>query len=108
MSVLEKDHFEGHSNLTKGSRKRDSDKVLAELLPSFVGSSVGAGGAATEALTFEGLKGEDQILAVIQRTPGANNLPLLGWSTQIDGGLTGIWSADPGAGAELDVVFRKA
>lgn len=108
MSVLEKDHFEGHSNLTKGSRKRSDDKVLAELLPSFAASSVGVGGAATEALTFEGLGADDQVLAVLQRVPGANNLPLLGWSTQIDGGLTAIWSADPGAGAELDVMFRKA
>lgn len=71
-------------------------------------SSAGSGGAATEAMTLTGLGASDTILAVHQKTDGANNLPLLGWSTQADDSLTGIWSADPGAGAVIVVVVLKA
>lgn len=67
-----------------------------------------AGGAATEALTVVGLGASDVVLAVTQKTPGANDLPLLGWSTQVTDGLTGIWSADPGAGAVVEVLVLKA
>lgn len=71
-------------------------------------SSAGAGGAATEAMTLTGLAAADTILAVHQKTKGANNLPLLGWSTQAANALTGIWSADPGAGAVIVVLVLKA
>lgn len=71
-------------------------------------SGASAGGAATEALTVTGLGATDTILAVTQRVDGANNLPLLGWSTQIANGITGVWSADPGAGAIVDVAFQSA
>lgn len=71
-------------------------------------SSAGAGGAATEAMTLTGLAAGDTILSVSQKTKGANNLPLLGWSTQAANALTGIWSADPGAGAVIMVVVLKA
>jgi len=66
-----------------------------------------AGGAATEALTCTGLLLTDTILSVVQKTPGANSLPLLGWSTVIAGGLTGIWSADPGAGAVVMIAVKR-
>jgi len=71
-------------------------------------STAGAGGAATEAMTLTGLAAADTILAVHQKTKAANNLPLLGWSTQAANALTGIWSADPGAGAVVVVVVLKA
>lgn len=71
-------------------------------------SSAGAGGAATEAMTLTGLAAGDTILAVTQKTKGANSLPLLGWSTQAANALTGIWSADPGAGAVIQVFVLKA
>ena len=71
-------------------------------------SSAGAGGAATEAMTLTGLAAGDTILSVSQKTKGANSLPLLGWSTQAANALTGIWSADPGAGAVIMVVVLKA
>lgn len=71
-------------------------------------SAAGVGGAATEAMTLTGLAAADEILAVTQKTKGANSLPLLGWSTQAANALTGIWSADPGAGAVIEVLVRKA
>lgn len=71
-------------------------------------SSAGAGGAATEAMTLTGLAAGDEILSVSQRTPGANNLPLLGWTTQASNALTCVWSGNPGAGAVVVVTVRKA
>jgi len=71
-------------------------------------STAGAGGAATEAMVLTGLAASDVILSVSQKTKGANNLPLLGWSTQAANALTGVWSADPGAGAVITVLVLKA
>ena len=71
-------------------------------------SSAGAGGAATEAMVLTGLSASDTILAVTQKTKGANNLPLLGWSTQAANALTAIWSANPGAGSVIQVLVSKA
>lgn len=118
-------HFDGGKNLTKGSKK-GSAGTLAELIIGLqdkdvsIESSVtalgtiavvectaGAGGAATEALTCTGLLGTDTVLAVTQKTDGANNLPLLGWSTLAADTVTGIWSADPGAGAVVLVAVKR-
>lgn len=66
-----------------------------------------AGGSATEALTATGLLSTDTVLSVTQRTPGANNLPLVGWSTLAKDSITGIWASDPGAGAVLDVQVKR-
>lgn len=71
-------------------------------------SSAGAGGAATEAMVLTGLAAADTILALHQKTPGANNLPLLGSTTLAANALTCVWSADPGAGAVVVVTVRKA
>jgi hypothetical protein len=71
-------------------------------------STAGAGGAATEAMVLTGLAAADTILAVTQSTKGANNLPLLSWSTQAANSLTGIWSANPGAGSIIQVLVLKA
>lgn len=71
-------------------------------------SSASAGGAATEAMTLTGLAADDTILSVSQKTKGANNLPLLGWTTQAANALTCVWSANPGAGAVVIVTVKKA
>jgi hypothetical protein len=89
--------------------KLEKDVALGDLLNIQVyTSSAGAGGAATEALTVTGLAANDTILAVTQSTKGANSLPLLGWSTQAANALTGIWSANPGAGSVIQVLVLKA
>jgi hypothetical protein len=134
MDVILDTHFDGGKNLTQGHKKGD-DKTLADLFQEVQAASntntsaiadnaadivtlqgvtilqyqsdAGAGGAATEAMTVTGLLATDLIIAVNQVTPGANDLPLLGWSTQADDALTGIWSADPGAGAIIQVAVKR-
>ena len=71
-------------------------------------SSASAGGAATEAMTLTGLAADDIILAVTQKTKGASNLPLLGYTTQAANALTCVWSANPGAGSVVEVLVLKA
>lgn len=71
-------------------------------------SSAGAGGSATPTFTVTGLAADDTILAVHQKTKGANNLPLLGWASQAANALGGVYSADPGAGAVIVVTVLKA
>jgi len=71
-------------------------------------STAGAGGAATEAMVLTGLAAADTILSVSQKTKGANNLPLLGWTTQAANALTAVWSANPGAGSVIIVTVKKA
>lgn len=115
------DHFDGGKNLTQGS-KNGSAGTLSEILRGqevtnaakqdaaklvLYTSAASAGGAATEALTVTGLGVSDTILAVHQSTKGANNLPLLSWSTQANNSLTAIWSANPGAGAVIKVYVKK-
>lgn len=68
--------------------------------------NAGAGGGATAVLTCTGLVTTDTVLAVSQKTPGANSLPLLGWSTLASNAITAIWSADPGAGAVVMVLVK--
>lgn len=71
-------------------------------------STAGAGGSATEAMVVTGLAAGDTIIAVTQKTKGANNLPLLGWTTQAANALTCVWSANPGAGSVVVVHVLKA
>ncbi len=70
-------------------------------------SAATMGSSATEAVAVTGLLTTDTILAVSQVTPGGNSLPLLGYSTVINGGLTVIFSADPGAGAVVVVSVKR-
>lgn len=70
-------------------------------------SSPGAGGAATEAMTVTGLLATDTILAVSQSVQGANSLPLIGYNTLANNSLTGVWSADPGAGSVIVVSVKR-
>ena len=73
-------------------------------------SNPSVGGAVSEALTVTGLLTTDTILSVTQMTQGGStrtSLPLIGWDTVINGGLTGQWVADPGAGAVLLVAVKR-
>lgn len=83
-----------------------SKAVVPFVLPSSalskiasVACNAGAGGAATEVLTCTGLLSTDTVLAVSQKTVGANGLALVGWSTLANNAITGVWHADPGAGS---------
>ncbi len=66
-------------------------------------SAATAGGGATEAVVVTGLATTDIVVSVTQKTAGIDSLPLLGWSTLASNAITGIWSADPKAGAILQV-----
>ena len=115
MDRLKKGAFDGHGSLNAGQRLL-GEKTLEDLLNETrdaanifkYESAAGAGGAATEAMVLTGLLADDEILAVSQKTPGANSLPLLGWTTQAADALTCTWSADPGAGAVVVVEVRRA
>ncbi len=91
-------------------RKQDEiiDDLNADGQVLSILSSAGSGGGATEAMTVTGLLATDQILAVSQEVEGANSLPLIGFNTQADDALTGVWSADPGSGAEIRVTVSRA
>jgi hypothetical protein len=71
-------------------------------------SAASIGGAATEAVLVTGLAAGDTILAVTQRVAGANGTALNGWNTQIAGGVTLSWTANPGAGSIADILVLKA
>lgn len=85
-----------------GIKTRTQSSAQLQLLSGTV-----AAGSATPLVTVTGLATTDVILAVTQRVQGANNLPLLGWNTQITNGITAAYSANPGANAVLDVLFRR-
>ena len=73
-------------------------------------SAASAGGAASEAYTVTGLAAADEILSVSPLTKGANAVYIRQWT---DTGrsvntLTVEYSGDPGAGAKVRVLARKA
>lgn len=70
-------------------------------------SAAGAGGAVSEAMTLTGILSTDTILSVTQKTPGANGLAMVGYSTLATNALTVIWHADPGAGAVVIVAVKR-
>lgn len=70
-------------------------------------SSAGSGGAATEVMTVTGILATDTILSVSQSVPGASSLPLIGFNTLANNAITGVWSADPSAGAILVVAVKR-
>ncbi len=87
----------------------DSDTLhrAAEVDIVAIQSAASAGGAATEAMTFTGLKTTDTILGVTQRVQGANSLAMTGWNTLVTDGMTITWSANPGAGAVVVVLVKR-
>ena len=134
-ATITKSHFDGGSNLNAG-HKKGSAGTLADLIMGLqdadtaiqgvnatqtadialkqnaaglvaIACAAGAGGGATAALTCTGLLTTDTILSVSQKTPGANSLPLLGWSTVAANSLTVAWSADPGAGAVVVIGVKR-
>lgn len=71
-------------------------------------SAASSGGASTEALTVTGLLSTDTVISVSQKTPGGNNTALIGWSTLVNNGITGIWTANPGANAIVIVAVIRS
>lgn len=84
-----------------------NDALTSEQQFTFV-STAGAGGSANEVETVSGLLASDTITSVTLKTPGANSLPLLGYTAQSNGSLTAIFSADPGAGSVIQVSVMRA
>jgi len=85
------------------------DVGLGDLLNlQTISSAAGAGGAATEVMTFTGLAAADTIIGLTQTTPGANNLAVVSWGTQIADAVTIRWTANPGAGAIVRLSVIKA
>jgi hypothetical protein len=73
-------------------------------------SNPSIGGAVSEAMTVTGLLATDTILAVTQMTQGGatrTSLPLIGWDTVVNNGLTAHWVANPGVGAVLLVAVKR-
>lgn len=74
----------------------------------FFDSSASPGGSATVVHTVTGLGANDEILSVTPRTQGANAASVRSFGTQINNGLTVVYTADPGAGAVVRVAVLKA
>ena len=106
MGAIPKDHFEGSGNLTKGQRKK-GNAILSELLPFELESAASAGGAASEAMSFPGLKAGDVVMGITQKTAGATGNAIVAYGTPADGTLSVTWDADPGAGAVLTLLVRR-
>ena len=123
VTVIKANHFEGGKNLSEGNKGSKSDKTLSALLAEQATAinannaadaklvkytaAATAGGAATEAVAVTGLGATDVIYSVSQRVKGANSLPLLGWQGQAANSLTLVYSADPGAGAIVEILVKK-
>lgn len=96
----------------KGRQLREvsSPKGQYELVRDYMTkltSAASAGGGASEALAVSGLRASDEIVAVSQRVKGSLGAAMVAWNTQIADGLTVEWSADPGAGAIVEVLVRR-
>ena len=86
--------------------------TLAAKTPSSGGVTTIAGSVAATGspavITATGLLSTDKILAVTQVSPGANNLPLLGYSGQANNTLNGLYSGAVGAGATVLIEVSRA
>ena len=107
--VVKGNHFEGGSNLTPGGAKgKESDLAnVVNAIARTYDSDATTGGGTSEALTVTGLKETDKILAVQIKTKGANAAAVAGWSSQTDDSLTAEFTADPGAGAVVQVLAQR-
>lgn len=72
---------------------------------SSVLSAASLGGAASESLTVAGLLTTSTIISVTQSVPGANSTAMIGYTNSLNGSLTVLWTANPGAGAKVVVSF---
>ena len=91
---------------TNGTNGTNGD---SSLIMAF-SSNPSAGGAVSEALTVTGLLSTDTIISVSQKTQGGatrTSLPLIGWDTQVNNGITAHWVADPGVGAVVLVAVKR-
>jgi hypothetical protein len=97
-------------SLLQAVNKLDGNVALKLTSSKLVKYTSGAitGGAATETVAFTGLAVADAVLAVTQKTSGANSLPLLGWSNQALNALDLTWSAAAGASCVVEVLVLKA
>lgn len=74
-------------------------------LPSVVTSTTYASGAATITPLVAGLLTTSTIWSVTQITPGASNLPILGYSNTVNGQINILYLGDPSTGVTVRVVF---
>ena len=63
------------------------------------------GGAQTEALSVPGLTGSNTIVSLSQQSPGSHNTALTGYISQNTNSLTCQWTADPGTGAFVLILY---
>jgi hypothetical protein len=75
-------------------------------LPSVVNSTTYASGAATITPLVAGLLTTSTIWSVTQITPGASNLPILGFSCTVNGQINLLYLGDPSTGVTARVVFK--
>jgi hypothetical protein len=78
----------------------------APTLPSVVDSTTYASGAATITPLVAGLTTTKTVWSVTQITPGASNLPLLGFSNVTNGQINLLYLGDPSTGVTVRVVFK--
>lgn len=89
--------------------KIGSDTLVGDIVNLRVyESGASAGGAASEQLTVTNLASDDQVLSVYQSVAGANSTALVAVSAIGTGTLDAQWTADPGAGAKVSILVRKA
>lgn len=82
------------------------DTLRSELIR--IESDAGAGGGATETMTFNGLRADDEIMALSQKTAGASGGAPVAWDSQAADALDVSWDMDPGAGAVLVLMVRRS
>jgi hypothetical protein len=80
--------------------------VAQPVLPSVVDSGTYASGAATITPLVAGLLTSSTIWSVTQVTPGASNLPILGFSNTVNGRINILYLGDPSTGVKVRVVFK--
>lgn len=66
-----------------------------------------SGGAASEDLVVPGLLSTDSVVSVSHVSGGTATVAVTGWSAVLDGGLTVAFTADPGAGAVVQVAVLR-
>lgn len=101
--------------LANGAEQTRSDPIIytavaglgGDATEAITGGDVRGAIPVTEVITVADLLATDTILSVTQMTPGANYTPFMGWTTQIDGSIKGIWSSDPGPGSVLLVCISR-
>jgi hypothetical protein len=99
--------FNGVSGLGLGAKSAISGPGVLTL-----DSGASAGGAATETLTVTGILTTDTLQAVTQFQKGANGTALIDWGgasgeVAVANQLPVEWTANPGAGAKVRVVFSR-